>query len=228
LAQGHLPLAEASQVADNKSVYKEIGERIRQAREAEGMSQETLGERIGYTKFAVSKWEAGTRPISIDTLKQIAEVLNRPLSYFVRTDLEGLHIDPKFYDVMTQLNFTVLPVYGLVNAGEPAFVMDRPTEYITVAQEAVGKARFAIRVRGDSLIGLDIRDGDLLFVRPQDYADDGDIVVARLHGEEYVVKRLRKRPGETPILESANPQYPPIPAVDAHIIGKVVGQYRVR
>jgi len=227
LAWGHLPLAEASPVADDKSVYKEIGERIRQAREAEGMSQETLGERIGYTKFAVSKWEAGTRPVSIDALKRIAEVLHRPISYFVRTDLEGLHLDPKFTDILTQFDLAILPVYGLVNAGEPAFVMEHPTEYITVPKEAVGQARFAIRVRGNSMIGLDIHDGDLLFVRPQDWAEDGDIVVARLNGEEYVVKRFRKQPGEPPLLESENPDYPSIPAADARIVGKVVGQFRL-
>lgn len=213
---------------DDTSVYKEIGERIRQARDAVGLTMEELGARIGYTKSAISKWESGARPISIEALKHIAEVLNRPISYFVRTDIEGLHVDPKFTDVVSSLNLTVLPVYGLVNAGEPAFVMDSVTEYVTVPQEAVGQARFAIRVRGDSMIGLDIHDGDLLFVRPQDDAEDGDIVVARVNGDEYVVKRLRKRPGQPPVLESENPSYPPIIADDVRIIGRVVGQFRTR
>lgn len=226
LAGSHLLWTEANRVAE-KSVYKEIGARIREARDAAGMTMEELGTRIGYTKYAVSKWEAGTRPISIEALKAIAEVLRRPISYFVRTDMEGLHLDPKFSDVLTSLNVTVLPVYGFVNAGEPAFVMDHVNEYVTVPQEAVGQARFAIRVRGDSMVGLGIHDGDLLFVRPQDDADDGDIVVARVNGEEYTVKRLRKRQGEPPVLESANPDYPPIVGEDVRIVGKVVGQFRM-
>jgi len=82
---------------------------------------------------------------------------------------------------------------------------------------------FLLRVRGDSMNGAGILEGDLVQVRRQPAAEDGDVVVAVV-GEEGVVKRLRRRGGAYQ-LESANPRYPPI-TVDFHIVGKVVGLVR--
>ena len=208
----------------DESLYIRIGERIRQARGTE--PQEGLANHLGYSIAQISRIESGKRRISLEDLRKVAEYFRKPLSYFI-DDLDGLKLDPKFSEVMTAMDLTVLPVYGNVNAGHPAFVMERPEEYVTVPRDIVGQSRFAIRVRGDSMIGLDIRDGDLLFVRPQDDADDGDIVVARVNGEEYTVKRLRKRHGKPPVLESANPDYPLIVGEDVRIVGKVVGQFRM-
>jgi len=81
---------------------------------------------------------------------------------------------------------------------------------------------FALRVKGDSMIGAGILDADLVVVRPQASAKHGDIVVARLNDDEATVKRLVRKPG---IIELApeNPKYKAIP-VDENItiIGKVI------
>ena len=79
--------------------------------------------------------------------------------------------------------------------------------------------RFALRVRGDSMIGAGILSGDKVVVRPQQTADDGQIVVARI-GDEATVKRLRRRHGEICLLPE-NENYPPIDGTDAEIIGIV-------
>ena len=78
---------------------------------------------------------------------------------------------------------------------------------------------FALRVRGDSMIGAGILDGDKVVVRPQSAADDGQIVVARL-GDEATVKRLLRRDGNI-LLMPENPAYPPIDGAEAEIIGLV-------
>ena len=78
---------------------------------------------------------------------------------------------------------------------------------------------FALRVRGDSMINAGILSGDKVVVRPQQTADDGQIVVARI-GDEATVKRLRRRNGQIWLMpENAN--YDPIDGTDAELIGLV-------
>lgn len=206
-------------------IYRRIGEKIREAR-GDRMTQEELGTRVGFSKAHISRLELGRRPIALDDLKRIAAALNKPLSYFLEgiDDLEGMRLDPKFAEVLTHLDLTVMPVYGFVSAGAPVFVMDRPMDYITAPRELLDSATFAVLVRGDSMIQIGIQDGDTLLVRPQDTADPGDIVVARLNGEEYTIKRLAKKGGRY-VLEPANPAHPTIED-EFVIVGKVVSMLR--
>src|ERR1700687_1682947 len=87
---------------------------------------------------------------------------------------------------------------------------------------ADSRGLFALRVKGDSMTGAGILDGDLVIVRPQNSAKNGDIVGARLAQEEATEKPLVPRPGIIH-LAPENPKYKPIP-VDEHteIIGKVI------
>ena len=78
---------------------------------------------------------------------------------------------------------------------------------------------FALRVKGDSMIGAGILDGDKVVVRPQQSADDGQIVVARI-GDEATVKRLSRRNGQIWLLPE-NDNYAPIDGSEAEIIGLV-------
>ena len=83
---------------------------------------------------------------------------------------------------------------------------------------------FALRVRGDSMIGAGILDGDDVIVRRQDTADQKAIVVAMLE-DEATVKRLDKSNGHVRLLPE-NPAYEPIDGDDAQILGLVVAVYR--
>ena len=78
---------------------------------------------------------------------------------------------------------------------------------------------FALRVRGESMIGAGILDGDRVIVRPQQTAEDGQIVVARI-GDEATVKRLSRKNGEIWLLPE-NPAFSPIDGTEAEIIGIV-------
>ena len=78
---------------------------------------------------------------------------------------------------------------------------------------------FALRVRGDSMVGAGILSGDRVVVRPQQTADDGQIVVAMI-GDEATVKRLRRRNGEIWLMPE-NDNYSPIDGSEAQIIGIV-------
>ncbi len=109
-----------------------------------------------------------------------------------------------------------IPVVGVVTAGVPILAVENQEGTMPWDGDA---SCFALRVRGDSMIGAGILSGDKVVVRPQQTADDGQIVVALL-GEEATVKRLKKRGGEVWLLPE-NPDYAPIDGSDAVIIGLV-------
>lgn len=109
-----------------------------------------------------------------------------------------------------------IPVVGVVTAGMPILAVENLEG--SIAWEG-DPSCFALRVKGDSMIGAGILDGDLVIVRPQQNADDGQIVVARLD-DEATVKRLRRRGGQV-LLMPENDAYSPIDGTYAELIGLV-------
>lgn len=109
-----------------------------------------------------------------------------------------------------------IPVVGVVTAGLPILAVENQEG--TMAWDG-GPGWFALRVRGDSMQGAGILDGDKVVVRPQQTADDGQIVVA-LIGDEATVKRLSRRSGEVWLLPE-NDAYEPIDGREAQLIGIV-------
>ena len=114
-----------------------------------------------------------------------------------------------------------IPVVGVVTAGLPILALENQEG--TIAWEG-DPACFALRVRGDSMMGAAILDGDMVVVRPQANADDGQIVGARI-GDEATVKRLRRRKGEIWLMPE-NENYAPIDGSEAELIGLVKGVIR--
>ncbi len=122
-----------------------------------------------------------------------------------------------------------VPVLGDVAAGRPLLAVENVEETWLIDRALVkGGDNFFLKVRGDSMIGAQIRDGDYVLVRPQPAADPGEIVVVRI-GDEVTVKRLGRRRGGIELV-SANPSCPPIPVSrgsdEFELIGKVVGVLR--
>lgn len=121
-----------------------------------------------------------------------------------------------------------LPLIGNIAAGRPVLAEENIEEYIAFPAGARGTkiADFALRVKGDSMIGDHILDGDIIAIRSQPDANNGDIIVALIE-DEAVVKRLY-RTGKSFELRSSNPAYPPIkPDSDLAIQGKVVAVQRI-
>lgn len=82
-----------------------------------------------------------------------------------------------------------VPVVGTVACGTPILAQENIARYLTVSSDLLGDGEFfALEARGDSMIGVGVNDGDLVIVRRQDYAQDGQIVVA-LVGDEATLKR---------------------------------------
>ena len=115
-----------------------------------------------------------------------------------------------------------IPVIGLVTAGIPILAVENQEG--TIPWEG-DPGCFALRVRGESMINAGILSGDLVVVRPQSTAMDGQIVVARI-GDEATVKRLSRRNGQVWLLPE-NPEFEPIDGSDAELVGLVKAVIRV-
>ena len=109
-----------------------------------------------------------------------------------------------------------IPVVGVGTAGVPILATENIEGYIPWDGES---GCFVLRVRGDSMIGAGILDGDKVVVRPQPDAENGQIVVALLD-DSATVKRLKKT-GRDVWLMPENPSYEPIPGNEAKILGRV-------
>jgi repressor LexA len=123
-----------------------------------------------------------------------------------------------------------IPYYGKIHAGEPSLLPEHRQGYLTMDRRFVPHEQsFFLKVKGDSMIGRGIHDGDFVMVDPADAknAKDGSIIAARL-GEEATIKTLTHE-GESVVLEPANPDDRAIvvkPGDDFAVLGTVCGVFR--
>ncbi len=122
----------------------------------------------------------------------------------------------------------VIPLLGTIAAGLPLLAVENIESYVAIPEDIASRSveLFALRVKGDSMLGDHILDGDTIIVENRPTAENGDIV-AVLIDDEATVKRLdaKSRP---PRLLPSNPAYPPIEITSekTKILGKVVGLIR--
>jgi repressor LexA len=124
----------------------------------------------------------------------------------------------------------VVPLLGRIAAGAPTLAAEHVEDHITVPHAFVaGNANhFALRISGDSMVGAGILDGDLVVIRSQTDAEDGDFVAALLPGpaeDEATVKRLG-HDGTRVMLIPENPSMKPFVMDEGRILGRVVGVLR--
>ncbi len=154
--------------------------------------------------------------------------------YFLRKlEEEGLIVRTKqkargikILEPIPQMNSRIIPVLGRIPAGEPIISDENIEGDIIVDGRLVkGGDVFALRVKGESMIGAGINDGDIAVVKKDPYPNDGEIVVAMINGEVTLKRFLRKR--GKPVLKPENPDYPTIdltafPSDEVRIIGRVI------
>ncbi len=122
-------------------------------------------------------------------------------------------------------NMVRLPLLGRVAAGEPILAVSNVEEYMTLPRCLVGdEASFILKVKGDSMIGAGIFNGDYVVVKQQPDAVSGEIVVAQLEDEATVKTFYRER--DTVRLQPENPTMQPIYTRNPRILGRVVALIR--
>lgn len=117
------------------------------------------------------------------------------------------------------------PILGRIAAGSPILAEEAVEDVFALPEQLVGTGEmFMLNVVGDSMIEAAICDGDLVVIRQQQVAEEGEIVAAMIDGEA-TVKTFRRRDGHA-WLDPANERYSPIPGDNATILGKVVAVMR--
>lgn len=193
----------------------EFHERLVYLRDKKGLTQKELAKEIVVSREALSLWEIGKRfPKDRTIIEKLAESLGVSIG-FLLTGKDGKKIKS-------------VPVYGIIRAGEPITAVQNIIEWVEIPNEwANGDAEhFFLRIQGDSMEGARIRDGDYIFVRHQDWAENGDIIVAIINMEDATVKRIFFA-DDTIILHPENTKYKPMIFKDKErenikIIGKVL------
>lgn len=188
-----------------------IGQLIKQSRKEKGITQNELAKRIGVSAGAISRWESGDiENMRRDRIEKLADALG---------------IDPNII-IGIEPNKEMdgnIPILGRVAAGIPIDAVEEIIGYEEIPKRLLAYASyFALKIRGESM-QPNIQDSDIVIVRKQESASDGDIVIAQVnHDEEATCKRLKMYRDQIMLL-SDNPAYSPqvYEAKDVHIVGVV-------
>ena len=124
-------------------------------------------------------------------------------------------------------NSTTLPLVGRIAAGQPIEAVQNQEE-INLSEMFVGKDRYALQIKGDSMIDIGILDGDIVVIEPRNNAQFGDIVVALIDNEDATLKRFKRLKDGRIELSPENQELQPMiyDAVRVKIQGILVGQLR--
>lgn len=204
----------------------EIGKRIKQKREELKITQEDLANKLGYkSKTTIAKIENGTNDIVQSKVVEFANALNTTVSYLMGWDN---NVGPISNGTKHKKPGVTINVLGRVAAGTPIEAIENiiDTEEITEEMAATGEF-FGLQIHGDSMEPR-MCEGDVVIVRQQEDAENGEIVIAMVNGDEATCKRLKKYAGGIMLL-SNNPKYEPmvfsnedISDRPVKILGKVV------
>ena len=159
---------------------------------------------------------------------KLPEALTRP-GFEPRVIAGGAPATPKQAAAPATADAMELPVMGRIAAGVPIEAISEVSHHVAVPGSMLSgrHTHYALEVRGDSMIEAGIHDGDVVVIREQATADNGDIVVALVEGHEATLKRFRRQSGMI-ALEAANPAYPTriLPPEAVKVQGRLVGLIR--
>lgn len=174
------------------------GERIRSLRKARGLSAEDLAKVLGVSPSTIYRYENGDiEKVPGDTLVPIANALQTTPAYLMGwIDADNLIPMPAMHKI---------PLLGEIACGTPILAEENLDGEIDVPDHV--RADFALRCKGDSMIGARILDGDVVYIRQQPEFPNGTIAAVRI-GTEATLKRVYYN-GGTLILQPENSAYTP-------------------
>lgn len=185
-----------------------------------GKDRKQVCDDLGFKYTTFADWYNGNKYPRIDKIEMLA-------NYFgvMKSDL----IEDKSSAAGT-IPFTEMhkaPIVGVIPAGYPVLALQDIEGYASIPYSDE-ENYFFLRVQGDSMINAGIHSGDLVLIRKQSCADNGQIVAARVNGDEATLKRFQQQ-GNTILLLPENPNYEPrivsekdFSQGDAQIIGVAV------
>ena len=203
-----------------------VGDRIRQVRQEQDVTQQELADYIGVSKQAVYKYENNiVTNIPTDKVDAIAKRLKVSPAYLMGWEEKPQPAPrpiPKGFEPMPKMK--KIPLVGSIACGTPILAQQNIDGHVDAPEDI--RCDFALRCKGDSMIGAGIHDGDAVYIHIQPEVENGEVAAVRI-GEEATLKRVYYD-GTTLTLMPYNNAYAPMvytgPQLeDVHIEGKAVG-----
>lgn len=193
-----------------------ISNKLKQLRTDKGLSLEDLARELGTSRQTIHRYERGTiSNIPPEKVERLAEILDTTPSSLMgwSSDLENVF----------PISAKRLPVLGEIACGEPIYASEEH-ESFCVADSSID-ADFCLRAHGDSMIGARINDGDIVFIRSQDFVENGEIAAVVI-GDEATLKRVYYyKDEEKLVLSPENPRYAPLVYVGDELNSiKIIGR----
>lgn len=201
-----------------------LGRRIRFLRDGAGMTQKDLAKKLNIANSTLSQYENDLRVPSDAVKARLADCFGVTVDYLLGREPGA----PGGPSSSGQTGGLRIPVLGSVAAGVPIEAIQDIVDYEEIdSAMAAGGEYFGLRIKGASMEPR-MREGDVVIVRRQDYADTGDTAVVLVARDSATVKKIRKGP-EGLFLLSTNPAYDPmyytaaeVESLPVRIIGRVV------
>ena len=203
-------------------------ERLIEALDLRNMNAAELSRVSGVNEGAISQYKKGKYKANQHTIEKIARSLNVSIPWLMGvSDVFGSYesnLSPlPQLDNILPIKKKSFPVLGDVAAGKPIEAQQHIECYVT--DDADLDADYALRVKGDSMIGAGIDDGDIVFIREQPDVENGEMAAVYVDGGA-TLKRVYKD-GKGVSLYSENPKYPPMyftaeSCEEFRILGKAV------
>ena len=203
-----------------------VGDRIRQVRQEQDVTQQELADYIGVSKQAVYKYENNiVTNIPTDKVDAIAKRLKVSPAYLMGWEEQPEPKKPTIppgFEPMPKMK--KIPLIGSIACGEPITAIQNREGEIDAPENM--QCDFALRGKGDSMIGAGIHDGDAVYIRIQPEVENGQIAAVRI-GDEATLKRVYLHKDYIE-LRPENPDYESIirrreEMNDVHIEGRAVG-----
>ncbi|WP_257205484.1 LexA family protein [Bacillus cereus] len=202
-----------------------IADNIRRLRKNKKMTQGELAERLGVKTSAVSAWELGRSKPLMDKVELMSNFFQVTKSQLIGDNFpeQPSNSSRRFPLVDEELYY--VPILEEISCGAGVLTHDNVLGYEPfLADDLKGGDYFCVRAKGDSMMGARIMDGDLLLIRKQIVIDNGQIGAICI-GEKAYLKRIYKE-GYIYILQSENPDYPPIVVDSREELVRVVGKLK--
>ena len=184
-----------------------LKDNIRYLRRKKEMSQDDLAKLLGYKSFTtIQKWESGVAEPPFGKVQKLAEIFGVDINALVNGAPDISDPDPLPPNVFRP-KLKKVPLLGTTAAGEPILSEEHFEGYVDAYD--MDDADFCLRVQGDSMIGIGINDGDIVFFKSQPEVENGQVAVVRIDGEAVTLKRFFRQ-GASIILQAENPSLMPM------------------
>lgn len=168
------------------------------------MTAAELSRKTGIPESAISNYRAGKYEAKQRRLEQLSKALNTTPAYLMGWDVA--EPTPSAENVIPLPSTRRVPLLGTIACGSPILAEENVEDLVDCPDFV--HATFALRCKGDSMIGARILDGDIVYIRQQPDVDNGEIAAVLIEGEA-TLKRVYKTPGQL-VLQPENPKFSPL------------------